>query len=61
MQDLRKNKRKMNNKPMSAMNNFCEQEAMEDAVAEARRQEDELDRGCKCNNQNIVDLFDKLF
>lgn len=53
MQDLRKNKRKMNNKPMSAMSNFCEPEAMEDAVAEARRQEDELDRGCKCNNQNM--------
>ena len=51
MQDLRKNKRKMNNKQMSTISNFDEQEAI--------MQSDELDRGCKCNNQNMESKKDK--
>ena len=44
MQDLRKNKRKINNKQMCEISNIGEQEV---------RAVEELDRGCKCNNQNM--------
>lgn len=47
MQDLKKNKRRMNNKPMSTMSNIPEREEVESVVA---IEVDELDRGCKCNN-----------
>ncbi|MEW9078173.1 hypothetical protein [Terrisporobacter glycolicus] len=47
MQDLKKNKRKMNNKQMSTMSNRPEKEEIESVVAV---EVDELDRGCKCNN-----------
>lgn len=42
MNDLKRSKRKMYNKQMSAMKNTCEQEATVEI--------DELDRGCKCKN-----------
>lgn len=48
MQDLRKNKRKINNKQMSEISNIGEQEARQAEIREV----DELDRGFKCNNQN---------
>ena len=48
MQDLRKNKRKMNSKQMSTMSNFSEREEVE--AVEAVATVDEFDRGCKCNN-----------
>lgn len=44
MQDLKKNKRRMNNKQMSTMSNCPEREEV--VAVEV----DELDRGCKCNN-----------
>ena len=47
MQDLKKNKRRMNNKQMSTMSNCPEREEVESVVAV---EVDELDRGCKCNN-----------
>ena len=47
MQDLKKNKRRMNNKQMSTMSNIPEREEVESVVAV---EVDELDRGCKCNN-----------
>lgn len=47
MQDLKKNKRRMNNKQMSTISNCPEREEVESVVAV---EVDELDRGCKCNN-----------
>lgn len=47
MQDLKKNKRRMNNKQMSTMSNCPEREEVESVVAV---EVDEFDRGCKCNN-----------
>lgn len=47
MQDLKKNKKRMNNKPMPTMSNIPEREEVESVVAV---EVDELDRGCKCNN-----------
>lgn len=42
MNDLKRSKRKMYNKQMSATKNTCEQEAMVEV--------EDLDRGCKCKN-----------
>ena len=50
MQDLKKNKRKMNSKQMSTMSNFSEREEVEAVEALATVEVDEFDRGCKCNN-----------
>ena len=47
MQDLKKNKRRMYNKPMSTMSNVPEREEIESVVAVEL---DELDRGFKCDN-----------
>ncbi len=47
MQDLKKNKRRMNNKQMSTMSNCPEREEVESVVSV---EVDEFDRGCKCNN-----------
>ncbi len=45
MQDLKKNRRRMNNKQMSMMTNISEGEATVEV--------DDLDRGCKCNNNMV--------
>lgn len=44
MQDLKKNRRKMNNKQMSEATNCC----VPESIAEV--EVDDLDRGCKCNH-----------
>lgn len=66
MQDLKKNKRKMNNKQISMMNNISEQEVIREAIelveepvelGEEAVEMDAFDRGCKCNDKH--DKHDK--
>lgn len=62
MQDLKKNKRRMNNKQISMMNSISDQELREEAVelGEEAVEMDAFERGCKCNgNNNCEEKHDK--
>ena len=54
MQDLKKNKRRMNNKQMSMMSNVPKTETtLEVDETEATLDIDDLERGCKCNSNTV--------
>ena len=54
MQDLKKNRRRMNNKQMSMMSNVPKTETtLEVDETEATLDIDDLERGCKCNSNTV--------